>query len=43
MIKDLKDNKNCSQDEQPSRFYLVTNNYGLKDKASLFLNVMYFL
>ncbi len=43
MIKNLKDNKNCSQDEQPSRFYFVTKNYGLKDKASLFLNVMYFL
>ena len=37
MIKNLKDNKNCSQDEQPSRFYFVTKNYGLKDTASLFL------
>ncbi len=43
MIKNLKDNKNCSQDEQPSRFCFVTKNYGLKDKASLYLNVMYFL
>ena len=42
MIKNLKDNKNCSQDEQPSRFYFVTKNYGLKDKASLFLNVCIF-
>ncbi len=37
MIKNLKDNKNCSQDEQPSRFYFVTKNYSLKDKACKFL------
>ncbi len=43
MIKNLKDNKNCSQDGQPSRFYFVTKNYRLKDKASLFLNVMFSL
>ncbi len=43
MIKTLKDNKNCFQDEQPSRFYFVTKNYGLKDKASLFLNDVFSL
>ena len=39
MIKNLKDNKNCSQDEQASRFDFVTKKYGLKDKASLFLTL----
>ena len=43
MIKTLKDNKNCFQDERPSRFYFVTKNYGLKDKASLFLNDVFSL
>ena len=42
MIKNLKDNKNCPEGEQLSRFFFVRKNYGLKDKVSLFLNVMYF-
>ena len=39
MFKNLKDNKNCSQDEQPSRFYFAKN-YGLKDKASFCIFIL---